>query len=187
MKQIISREFYDLLEFIMCDFVKHQSACGATFGKKECDCGFKETMRQYNQQLRLIEVEEKPMIPELKNCHDCGTKPGETHMPGCDTERCSYCGGQCLMCGGCPDESGKIRHDPAFARWTGLWPGSAEAAELGLWVKWTDQGWEKCDKNDPDARPDLNSFITMGYSKIFFVKPTKDKGSERYAAKSKVA
>ena len=63
---------------------------------------------------------------ELKNCHDCGDEPGQPHMPNCDTERCSFCGGQCLMCGGCPDENGDMRHDPLFARWTGIWPGSAE-------------------------------------------------------------
>jgi hypothetical protein len=40
-------------------------------------------------------------------------------------------------------------HDPGFARWTGIWPGSAEAAYLGV---------------------DLNEF-SVKYAKAFFVKP----------------
>jgi hypothetical protein len=55
------------------------------------------------------------MKNDLKNCHDCGTKPGYPHMPFCDVERCSVCGGQRISC----ECKG---HDPSFARWTGLWP-----------------------------------------------------------------
>ena len=60
----------------------------------------------------------------LHDCHDCGAKPGEIHQDGCDTEVCSVCGLQrlqCLWIGSCRG------HDKAFARWTGLWPGIAEA------------------------------------------------------------
>lgn len=79
---------------------------------------------------------------ELKHCHDCGVAPGERHQPGCDTERCSFCGGQRLQCN-CPD------HDPYFSRWTGIWPGKAEADFLGV---------------------DLNAFAWR-YAEIFFKKP----------------
>lgn len=79
----------------------------------------------------------------LKDCHDCGAKPGECHKDGCDTECCSSCGGQRLSCD-CPD------HDPQFSRWTGIWPGYAEATLLGI---------------------DLNEFYAKGYNKIFFIKP----------------
>jgi hypothetical protein len=79
----------------------------------------------------------------LKNCHDCGVKPGEVHLPNCDVERCSMCGLQrlCCECEG---------HDPAFARWTGIWPGLAESELLGI---------------------DLNEFDRRGLHQVFFVKP----------------
>lgn len=80
----------------------------------------------------------------LSNCGDCGVKPGEVHKDECDVERCSVCGGQRLQCGcDCGD------HDKAFARWTGIWPGEAEADCLGV---------------------DLNQFASK-YKKIFFIKP----------------
>ena len=102
--------------------------------------------------------------PELKNCHDCGAKPGQPHNGSCDVERCSVCGGQRLQCS-CEG------HDPLFARWTGLWPGTAECWELGLLTKWTDHGWQTVDKTDPEARADLNTFHKMWFQQIFFVKP----------------
>ena len=33
-----------------------------------------------------------------KICHDCGAKEGEYHLPGCDMERCPFCGGQLISC-----------------------------------------------------------------------------------------
>ena len=79
----------------------------------------------------------------MHNCRDCNAKPGEMHMDGCDTERCSSCGGQRIQCD-CPD------HDPAFSRWSGFWPGGPEASMIGI---------------------DMNQFISAGYHKIIFIKP----------------
>ena len=31
-------------------------------------------------------------------CHDCGAKEGELHQPGCDMERCPFCGRQLITC-----------------------------------------------------------------------------------------
>ena len=33
-----------------------------------------------------------------RTCHDCGARPGEVHLDGCDSERCPKCGGQMMMC-----------------------------------------------------------------------------------------
>jgi len=35
---------------------------------------------------------------EPDECHDCGAKPGELHMKGCDMEECPKCGGQLIGC-----------------------------------------------------------------------------------------
>lgn len=80
---------------------------------------------------------------ELRDCHDCGAKPGDVHSKNCDVERCSVCGCQRMCC----DCEG---HDPLFARWTGLWPGRAEAKALGI---------------------TLNDLYDHGYHEIFFIKP----------------
>ena len=32
-------------------------------------------------------------------CHDCDVKEGQLHLPGCDMERCPFCGGQLISCG----------------------------------------------------------------------------------------
>jgi hypothetical protein len=92
------------------------------------------------------------MTEGLRNCGDCGAKPGEFHEHGCDVERCALCGGQaiCDNCvyelngmpmatleeehpeiyGGGPTAEMYEVYDAIVEKaggrlpWTGLWPGS---------------------------------------------------------------
>src|SRR5947209_4633210 len=86
-------------------------------------------------------------------CPDCGAAVGEPHGPGCDVERCPYCGDQLISCG----------HDAPLddrAAWDGFWPGERECAEHGWYVRF-DQGKREyipCESSDPHAQPDLNRF-----------------------------
>lgn len=84
----------------------------------------------------------------LRNCPDCGVVPGQPHEDGCDVEHCSVCGLQRFG----DDCEG---HDPLFSRWTGLWPGVAEAAALDV---------------------DLNEFYRQGWYKTFLIKPEAPRG-----------
>jgi len=97
-----------------------------------------------NQRLKNA-LEKKAERGTLTVCHDCGALSGEPHKDGCDVELCSVCGEQRLQC----DCEG---HDPLFARWTGIWPGMAEAQFLGM---------------------DLNTLFSSGLYKFFFIKPGK--------------
>ncbi|MHC4951556.1 MAG: hypothetical protein ACYTEU_11320 [Planctomycetota bacterium] len=87
------------------------------------------------------------MTEPIRDCPDCGVRPGEMHLNNCDVEQCSACGYQRLQCD-CKE------HDPAFSRWSGWWPGSLEAEALGL---------------------DLNQFHIEGYGMKLFKKPDSEK------------
>lgn len=105
----------------------------------------------------------------MRNCPDCGVKPGEPHEDGCDVERCTVCKGQRLQCV-YEDDEGEIvdehpDHDPQKAAWTGEWPGVAECRELGFFC--VENPPEKgrhpvggcfwpCTSDYPGAREDLN-------------------------------
>lgn len=85
----------------------------------------------------------------MNTCHDCGAKPGEFHLDGCDVERCPECGGQLLSCD-CEELT------VPRIKWDGIWPGVLECREFGWYCKWTSNGWQQCDKSDPEAKENLN-------------------------------
>jgi hypothetical protein len=90
-----------------------------------------------------------------RHCGDCGAKPGEHHTPGCDMERCPACGGQAITCGCTESITDGIP-------WTGEFFGSAECREYGLYSKFVDRKWVSCEKDDPEAVPDLNTLFAQG-------------------------
>jgi hypothetical protein len=47
---------------------------------------------------------------KLRNCHDCGAKPGEIHQDGCD-------------CKG---------HDKLFGKWEVIYPGKSDSDYLAI-------------------------------------------------------
>ena len=88
-----------------------------------------------------------------KICHDCGVKPGEIHLTGCDVERCPACGRQALSCECSDEEINKYSRLP----WTGEWPGVSECREFGWYARLVEgRGWVRCEKNDEGASEDLN-------------------------------
>jgi len=114
-------------------------------------------------------------IPNDKTaCPDCSAEVGENHMTNCDVERCPACGGQALQC--LSDDTGKLMcsntdtevKEDELIKWDGTWPGKEDCQRLGFWCKWTSKWeirngrarWEICDKDDPEARNDLNRLYT---------------------------
>lgn len=118
-----------------------------------------------------------------EQCHDCGAHIGECHVPGCDIERCPFCGEQMLQDKCQYDFFGILTDDtmehewksvyehgltpemseiyeahvkPHLIPWDGTWPGVRECREYGFWTRWTDHGWAPCDADHPQATEDLN-------------------------------
>jgi len=94
-----------------------------------------------------------PSWKEPHDCRDCGAKPGETHMIGCDVERCPACKGHVLSC-----DCGWDGEDPPPLPWTGIWPGKLEAEAKGWFSVMTDEGYCSCKADHPEASPDLNRY-----------------------------
>lgn len=114
-------------------------------------------------------------------CGDCGVLPGLPHEHGCDVERCQITGMQWIMCGGwsdrdpcsCEDRNGyddegfithtcgQSPHDCGSEVWLGFWAMERDAVALDLWCRWG-PGWIPCERDHPDATPDLNRLVSEG-------------------------
>lgn len=101
-------------------------------------------------------------VPQEK-CPDCGVKIGESHQGGCDIEHCPACGQQAIIHGssgpGDRDDECKGLPDKGTV-WTGVFPGTDEAAALGLFTRWdeTKKQWIQCSTSEPNARPDIGGY-----------------------------
>lgn len=121
---------------------------------------------------------------QKKACHDCRAIPGAFHSPGCDVERCPDCGGQLISCGCLDDRKKTAWIEKNLLPWTGIWPGSEEAIELGLYCRWEPNErfeaevkrvgldralrtlgpagrWIPCEEDDAGAGPDLSRMVEM--------------------------
>lgn len=125
----------------------------------------------------------------LPNCHDCGVKPGEFHIAGCDVEPCPRCGHQSIACNciyevcGIDVDTMEEKHpdiyrdgptkemyatwDREWAHrripWSGEHPGAAECREYGLHARLIPgSGWVACGSDVPDATEDLNGLMSWG-------------------------
>jgi hypothetical protein len=125
----------------------------------------------------------------LRNCGDCGAKPGERHQHGCDVERCALCGGQAISCTCVYEVNGMsgatleeehpeiyeqgateamwAKFDEEVARyggpllWTGIWPGVEECREFELWCH--GPPWIPCSKEHPNATENLNRLAFVAH------------------------
>jgi hypothetical protein len=98
-----------------------------------------------------------------ETCPDCEVTIGELHQPGCDVERCSFCGKPLSADDACCSTYARgsaATSEPHRLPWDGVWPGVRECREYGLWCKWTQSsGWQHCHADDPDATEDLNELL----------------------------
>lgn len=94
----------------------------------------------------------KEALREQPECPGCAVAIGEPHVNDCDIARCLVTGCPRLLC---EEDHDHGRHD-----WSGVFPGTIDAIELGLWARLEPgMGWVPATPDDEDAMPDLNALI----------------------------
>lgn len=89
-------------------------------------------------------------LEEQARCSRCGVPVGAAHLPECVIARCLVTGYQRVQC--------VEQHDHGLEIWSGVYPGTLDAIELGLWARLDPgHGWLPATPADDDAIPDLNA------------------------------
>lgn len=140
------------------------------------------------------------MADELRDCNNCGAKPGEHHRAVCDVERCPRCGGQAISCDCIYEVCGldvselEEKHPEIYNKgpteqmyavwdrewkhrrlpWSGIWPGKLECREYGFWC--VGPPWVPVPAETPGATENLSRLYTecvWNVEKQRFVLPPK--------------
>jgi hypothetical protein len=104
----------------------------------------------------MLSVDSPPALEEALReqpaCPGCAAAVGEPHLADCDIARCMVTGYPRLLC--------EKDHDHGQHDWSGIFPGTIDAIELGLWARLeAGLGWVPATPDDEDAMPDLNALI----------------------------
>lgn len=106
-----------------------------------------------------------------ESCPECGVRIGNYHRPGCEIERCAFCGELLLACG-----HGHYRIDrrsgamvknehpiPLDDRepYAGYWWCVRETIQANLWSRYVRGTWRQCAEDHPKAQPDLARFLKL--------------------------
>ena len=88
----------------------------------------------------------KPLHRET--CGDCGAMEGQLHLPGCDMERCPFCGGQLISCKCAHELLGKepvpfILYPNVCAKCGALWPEMFSVPDEE-WERWSEMLCKAC-------------------------------------------
>lgn len=89
-------------------------------------------------------------------CPRCLVEVGVPHTQDCVIARCLITGRQRVQC--------SEDHDCGQQEWSGVYPGTLDAIELGLWSRLEPTlGWVPSTPEDEDAIPDLNTLLHRCY------------------------
>ena len=92
----------------------------------------------------------------MRNCGDCGAKPGQLHIPGCDMEECPICGKQIITCPHCEE----VTPEQSMP-WEGERRLEQAARRYGWYCRWQSRSsrWETVTADAEDAMPDGNRVL----------------------------